>query len=182
MRAEQNSGRVKGVQTMHMECTTMTHVNVHDAIDETLDAFEDDWSYKVDIRKEYGKIPDVQCDPADLIAALVSVLTEASRIIRDHGVIGIRTWRDDLFVHAAISSSGTAVSQLQFPQILDPANAPDRGSDPEECGIDILGKLLRELHGSLCIESGGKIGTTFTFKLPVNIRSGAASAYDDQRM
>jgi len=164
---------------MHTELSTMTHVNIHDALDETLDTFANDWSYKVDIRKEYGKIPDVQCDPADLSAVLANILRESTRIIRDHGEIRLRTWCDDLFVYTAISSSGTAVSELQFPQILDPANATDQGSDPEACGIDILGKFLKELHGSLCIESGGETGTTFTFKLRANVSGGPVSAYDD---
>ena len=164
---------------MHTELATMTDVNIHDALDETLDALASDWSYKADIRKEYGKILDVQCDPAGLTAALANILRESTRIIRDHGEIRIRTWCDELFVYAAISSSGTGVSQLQFPQILKPATAPDQGSDPEACEIGVLGKFLRELHGSLCIESGVGIGTTFTFKLPANTCGGTVSAYDD---
>jgi two-component system NtrC family sensor kinase len=160
----------------------MTHVNIHDAIDETLDALADDWSHKADVKREYSGTMDVECEPADLIAALVSVLTEASRIIRDRGVIGIRTWRDDLFVHMAISSSGKGLSQFQFPQILKLMEDTDLQSERESGGIGVLCIFLQEHHGSFSIESGVEIGTTFTFKLPVNTRSGAASAYYDLGM
>ena len=173
---EQDSDWIKGVQTMRMECMTMTHVNVHDAIDETLDALSDDWSHKTDVKKEYGAILDVECEPADLSAALLSVLTEASRIIRDKGVISIRTWHDDLFINVAINSSGTGLSKLQFPQILQLMETTELQPESESGGIGILCTFLKEHDGSLRIESGVEKGTTFTFKLPVNIRSGAASA------
>jgi len=145
----------------------MTNTNVHATLDDILDSVSVGLNCTAKVRKEYGRLPDIACDSADLMRLLVEVLLEAMRIIEDCGEISVRTWSDKVSVYASFISNGTRLSTLQFPQIAASLLAAEKQRDFTASRAITVCELVTKQGGCLSVESYTGKGVTFTLQLPI---------------
>jgi len=157
----------------------MTNVNIHDALDEILSVLSSELNRKAEVRKRYGRVPEITCDSASLVGLFITILIEAAKTIEDRGEISICTWSDAASVYASIRSSGSGVSRLQFPQIvetaLEAAQATEEQRDWNSSRAMTVCELVRNQSARLSIESDAGKGTTFTLQLPVDVQGKVVS-------
>ena len=146
----------------------MTNTNVHDTLDAILDAVLVGLNCRAKVSKEYGRLPNIACDSADLMHLLMEILLEAMRIIEDYGEISVRTWSDKTSVYASFRSSGTSLSTLQFPQIAATILATEEQRDFDASRAMRVCELVTKQDGSLSVESCTGKGVTFTLQLPID--------------
>jgi len=145
----------------------MTKTNVHDTLDDILDAVSVGLNCTAKVRKEYGRVPNIACDSADLMRLLMEILLEAMRIIEDCGEISVRTWSDKVSVYASFRSNGTCLSTLQFPQIAATLLATEEQRDFNASRAMRVCELVTKQGGRLTVESCTGKGVTFTLQLPI---------------
>jgi len=158
---------------------TMTSINIHDALDETLNAISSELNCKAEVRKKYGKVPEITCNPSGLVGLLANILIEAAKTIEERGEISISTWSDEGSVYASIRSNGTGVSRLQFPQmvqtVLEALHATEKQCDWKGSRAMTVCELVGQHSACLSIEGDIGKGTAFTLQLPVDSRGEAVS-------
>ena len=145
----------------------MTSTNVHHTLDDILDSVSVGLNCRAKVRKEYGRLPNIACDSADLMRLLMEILLEAMRVIEDCGEISIRTWSDKASVYASFRSNGTSLSTLQFPQVVATLLATEEQRDFDSSRAMTVCELVTKQDGRLSVESCTGKGVTFTIQLPI---------------
>jgi len=158
----------------------MTKINIHDALDETLNAISGELNCKAEVRKKYGNVPEITCDSSGLVGLLANILIEAAKTIEERGEIFISTWSDETSVYTSIRSSGTGVSRLQFPHVVETALEAVHATEEQRDRMNssratTVYELVMRQGARLSIESDADKGTTFILQLSVDIQGKAVS-------
>jgi len=145
----------------------MKPANVNDAIKKTLNVIRNEIKYKAEVIKEFGDIPEIECDIQRLEQVFMNVLINAAQAIEKKGTIKIKTFSADSFVVIQITDTGTGIPEKNIGKILEPfytTKGPGKGTG---IGLSISLKIIQEHNGTINVESKVGKGTTFTIKLPV---------------
>ena len=146
----------------------MEEVDIHQGIDSTLTLISHELKNRVEVVREYGKVPPVECFPNHLNQVFMNILVNASHAIGDTGVIRIRTrMPDNQHVTIAFSDSGSGIASEHLSRIFEPGFTTKGAGVGTGLGLAIVRQIVEEHHGQIDVESEVGEGTTFTITLPV---------------
>lgn len=142
-------------------------LDLHKAIDSTLNIVWNEIKYKAEVVKEYGEIPDVECLPVQLNQVFMNLLVNAAQAIKDKGTITIKTYSKDERVFVLFSDTGTGIAESNINRIFDPfftTKEPGKGTG---LGLSMAYTIIQKHNGKISVESTQGAGTTFTIELPL---------------
>lgn len=119
----------------------------------------------VTIQVNYAAIPQFWFDPEKIRQALINILKNALEVLISGGVITIVTENHDTAVLISIHDNGSGINPKDMPMIFEPFFT--RKGAGTGLGLSITQRIIEEHHGTLTVESGELIGTTFSIVLPV---------------
>jgi len=144
--------------------------DLHETLDTTLTLMEHDFGARVSIIKDYGEVPQVIGNPAELNQVWMNLLSNASHAIREAGAITVRTYarRDSAYVEFGDTGVGIAADRIDH--LFDP-----RFSSPGQrvklgMGLFISSNIIGKHHGQIRVSSQQGKGSTFTVILPLDFR------------
>jgi len=161
----------------------MKAVDIHEGIENTLMILsnrvkEQPHLKSIDIRKDYGAIPDVQCSPGQLNQVIMNVLSNAIDALEEHrnysqasepATIEIQTYslnRD--WVAIRISDSGLGIDEETRSHIFDPFFTTKPVGQGTGMGLAISYQIIVEKHrGILTCESAPGKGAEFLIQIPI---------------
>jgi len=141
--------------------------DINRGIENTLNIIWNELKYKAEVIKEFGDIPEIECDIQRLEQVFMNILLNAAQAIEEKGTIEIKTFGSDNSVVIQISDTGKGMSKEEINKIFDAfytTKAPDKGTG---LGLSISYRIIQEHNGKIEVESEVGEGTTFTIKLPV---------------
>ena len=141
--------------------------DINDGIEKTLNIIRNELKYKAEVIKEFGEIPELECDIKKLEQVFMNILVNAAQAIEEHGIIKIKTFSADNSVVIQISDTGKGMPKENIGKIFDAfftTKEPGKGTG---LGLSISYKIIEEHNGIISVESEVGKGTTFTIKLPV---------------
>ena len=95
--------------------------NLHAGIDSTLNIVSNEVKYKADVVKDYGDIPDIECQPSHINQVIMNIVINGAHAIgAERGVITIRTGRAGPSVWIEISDTGAGIPKEIQSRIFDP--------------------------------------------------------------
>ncbi|MEG4802791.1 MASE1 domain-containing protein [Microcoleus sp. ARI1-B5] len=159
----------------------MKAVNIHEGIDSTLIILQSRLKPKagpqIQIVKQYGNLPAVECYAGQLNQVLMNILNNAIDALISHGqgnqgfmpTIAIATETvDSQWVKIAIKDNGTGISPSALERIFDPFFTTKPVGQGTGLGLSISYQIVAEKHrGRLkCVSEPSK-GTEFLIELPV---------------
>jgi len=169
----------------------MKAVNIHEGIDSTLIILQSRLKPKADrpqiqIVKQYGNLPAVECYAGQLNQVLMNILNNAidALISQAQGTeaftptIAIATETvDSQWVKIAIKDNGTGISPSAQERIFDPFFTTKPVGQGTGLGLSISYQIVTEKHGGhlKCVSEPGK-GTEFLIQLPVRQKVLAAQS------
>ena len=153
-------------------------VNIHEGIESTLTLLQHQLKTRVHLVKQFGDIPEIECFPNQLNQVFLNILLNASQAIEGRGEIKVKTWKEDDAVKIAISDTGCGIAPEHMPKIFDPGFTTKPVGIGTGLGLSISHNIVREHHGTIDAESS-KQGTTFTIKLPIEVKSAGANERND---
>src|SRR5262245_52277251 len=148
-------------------------VNIHEGIESTLTLLQHQLKSRIHLVKQFGDIPEIECFPNQLNQVFLNVLLNASQAISGHGEIRVRTWKETDSVKIAISDTGDGIAPEHLPKIFDAGFTTKPVGVGTGLGLSISSNIVREHHGAIQAEST-KQGTTFTIKLPIEVKNAGA--------
>ncbi|MFC1717060.1 ATP-binding protein [Candidatus Poribacteria bacterium] len=142
-------------------------VDIHKNIDTTLTLIHHELVDKVEVTKEYGEIPQIQCYPNELNQAFMNLLRNAAQAIEESGNITIATYADEAQLYIKISDTGRGISSENLPKIYDPGFTTQSEGVGKGLGLSIVYNIIQKHRGSIEVNSEIGAGTQVLVALPI---------------
>lgn len=153
-----------------MSDSGFAEADIHAAIDSTLELLYHQFRERIEIKKSYGSIPLMCCSIAKLSQVFMNLLVNAIQAIEGPGEIEIATGMESGMAKITIRDSGCGMSEEVLERIFDPFFTTKPEGVGTGLGLSIIKTIIGQHHGQVSVQSTPGIGTTFTLKLPVDLK------------
>jgi two-component system, NtrC family, sensor kinase len=151
-----------------LDQTEKRAVNIHDGLDSTLTLVHHQLKNRIQIVKEYGDLPKIECYPNQLNQVFLNLLVNAEQAMPEKGTLTIKTFRDGDSAKVVISDTGIGIPKENLARIFDPGFTTKGIGVGTGLGLSICYKIIQDHHGKIGVESNVGKGTTFTLTLPLH--------------
>lgn len=148
-------------------------VDLHEGIDSTLEILTHELR-GVDVVREYGALPAIECWPQQLNQVFMNLLLNARQATPDGGTITVRTTADAPGVAIRIEDTGAGIRAENLGRIFDPGFTTKAGRVGMGLGLLISRQIVERHGGRISVESEPGKGTAFTVRLPLHPPPAAA--------
>ncbi|MDT7827334.1 ATP-binding protein [Pricia sp. S334] len=180
--AKRTSEIVKGLRNFsRLDQNVMKKADLNEGLDSTLAILHNVYKDDIEIVKEYGTIPEVECLPGEINQVLMNILSNAIQAITGAGKICIQTWEANNHVKIMIKDTGAGMDQAVQSKIFDPFFTTKEVGKGTGLGLSISYGIIKKHKGKIEVESVVGKGTEFIISLPVdqNENSGTKNTSQD---
>ncbi len=152
--------------------------DVHQGLESTLNIVNNEIKYKADVRREYGRLPEVQCLASELNQVFMNLLVNAAHAIGPaRGTITVRTGTEGPEaapeqVWVEVEDNGCGIAPDALKRIFDPFFTTKPVGQGTGLGLSLSYGIVRKHAGSIDVRSTPGEGSCFRVTLPVR-RAGA---------
>lgn len=141
--------------------------DLHAGLESTLNVVYNEIKYKANVVRDYGDLPHIECNAAQLNQVFMNLLVNASQAIKEHGTITVKTacWGD--IVTVSISDTGAGIAEDVIGRIFDPFFTTKPLGQGTGLGLSISHGIVEHHRGRIDVESRRGQGTTFTITIPI---------------
>jgi signal transduction histidine kinase len=154
---------------------------LHKNIDSTLVILRNKYINKIEIVKDYGKIPMLECYPGKINQVFLNILVNAIQAIQKEGKIIIKTRQinreGNQFIVISIKDTGNGMSNETKKKIFEPFFTTKVAGEGTGLGLSISISIIESHHGSIEVESKTGKGSTFSIYLPVIFQKKEKNSY-----
>jgi len=166
---------VKGLKSFsRLDESDLKYANVNEGIESTLIILSSTFRGKINIVKELGVIPEIECFAGKLNQVFMNIINNAAQAVLsahsndDEGKVIIRTQQNEGNVSIHIIDNGTGMTEDVRSKIFDPFFTTKKAGEGTGLGLSIVYSII-ELHkGTIEVESTLGVGTEFIITLPLN--------------
>jgi predicted ATPase/signal transduction histidine kinase len=143
-------------------------IDLHETLDASLLMLRNQYRNRIEIVKQYGNIPAVECLPGKLNQVFMNLLANAIQAIEERGTITISTTKllED-HIEVSISDTGSGISEEQQKRIFDPFYTTKDVGQGTGLGLSITHGIIEQHQGTIRLESKPDHGSTFFIHLPI---------------
>lgn len=145
-------------------------VDLHDGLNSTLLLLNNEIKNRIEVIKDYGKLPKVECHPGHINQVFMNLLLNATQAIEGEGQIRVTTRQTNEHVEIRISDSGKGIPENIKNKIFDPFFTTKPVGKGTGLGLSISYGIIKNHNGEITVESKAGEGTTFRIKLPVKAK------------
>jgi two-component system NtrC family sensor kinase len=142
-------------------------VDLHDALDRTLNIVRNEVKYKARIETRYGNLPDVECIPSRLHQVFLNLIVNAGQAIEASGTITISTGASLSEIWIRFDDTGCGIPKEHLNRIFEPFFTTKPVGEGTGLGLSVSYSIVRRHGGSIEVESEVGRGSRFTIRLPV---------------
>jgi signal transduction histidine kinase/CheY-like chemotaxis protein len=121
----------------------------------------------VDVVKELGDVPPVNCNPDELRQVCAELILNAFDAMPRGGLITLRTELKQDRVVITVVDTGEGMPEETVRRVFDPFFTT-RGEGHVGLGLSLARDCVERYHGSLVVESKPGVGSEFALALPVS--------------
>jgi len=148
----------------------MKMVDLRECLDSTINIVWNELKYKATLKKEYGDVPPLRCNPQQLNQVFMNLLVNAGHAIENQGEIGVRTCQEGENAVIAISDTGCGITEDIAARIFEPFFTTKEVGKGTGLGLSISYDIVKKHNGEISVKSEQGRGTTFTVRIPVQER------------
>jgi two-component system NtrC family sensor kinase len=154
-----------------LEEAKLKEIDIHQAIDDTLNLLTGEIKNRIQIIKKYNQLPRVTCYASHINQVFMNLLSNAAQAIVGNGNIWIATKQTtkngEPFVEVSFQDSGKGMSDEVIEKIFDPFFSTKGVGQGTGLGLSISYGIVQKHGGEIRVKSQPGIGTEFTVLLPV---------------
>jgi signal transduction histidine kinase len=140
--------------------------NIEHGIDATLDLIAPKLGERIEVVKDFGEVPSVECYPSQLHQAFMTILVNAVESIDGRGMLMVKTWADNGEVSVRIADTGRGIPRDSLDKIFEVGFSKRHSRIRMHVGLSNVHTIVQKHGGSVAVESEVGKGTTFTIRLP----------------
>jgi signal transduction histidine kinase len=141
--------------------------DLNEGIDSTLILLRSKFFGRIEVERDYGAIPLVNCFAGQINQVFMNLIANAVQAIEGDGRIRIRTEQVGETVRIQIRDSGPGMPDDVREKIFDPFFTTKKAGEGTGLGLSICNRIIRRHHGTLSVESAPGRGTEFVVVLPI---------------
>ncbi len=166
--AQRTAEIVRSLRTFsRLDEDTLKPINIHDGIDSTLLLLRNQYKNRININKNYGQLPFVECSPGKINQVFMNVLVNGIQAIENEGEITISTKLKGEAAVIEISDTGKGMSQEVRKHIFEPFYTTKDVGSGTGLGLPISMGIIEGHNGEILVNSELGTGTTFSIELPL---------------
>lgn len=148
-------------------------VDLNEGLASTLVLVRNTFPDNLEVIKDFGNIPKVECLPGKINQVFMNLITNAVHAIKskqsegEPGLITIRTWQDGKDVKISIKDSGTGMPEEVKQKIFEPFFTTKDVGEGTGLGLSIVFRIIENHHGSIDVITKINQGTEFIIILPI---------------
>jgi two-component system NtrC family sensor kinase len=142
-------------------------VDVNQVLESTLSIIWNEIKYKAILIKDYQAKSELLAEPTQLSQVFLNILINAEQAISGKGTISLSTYEDAENVYIKISDTGCGIPAETLPKIFEPFFSTKKGTG---LGLSVSYNIIKRDGGDIKAESKVGSGTTFTIRLPKNVK------------
>jgi signal transduction histidine kinase len=144
-------------------------INLKETIHDVLGFLEKEAEYRsITVDVNVSNIPVFESDRGKLQQIFLNIINNAFAAMRDGGTLEIAAkFKEDNLVSVTIADDGCGIPKDDIGHIFEPFFSTKTGQDGTGLGLSITYALVRELGGSISVNSFEGEGTVFTVNFPI---------------
>ena len=142
-------------------------INLHEPIDLALSLLQNEYRGRIEIVREYGSLPKVECHPGRLNQVFMNLLLNACQAIRGNGTITVTTRAENGRVLVAVRDTGEGIDEKDLDRIFEPFFTTKAVGTGTGLGLSISYAIIQQHNGAIRVRSRKGEGTEFVIHLPV---------------
>lgn len=163
---------IRGLNTFsRADNDDVRETSINDNLDITLLMLRSQYKNKVEIEKDYGDIPPVECYPGRINQVFMNVVANAIQSIDDTGKVIISTRKLNGHVSVTISDTGSGIDPDKIDEIFTPFYTTKQVGKGTGLGLSISYAIIEQHSGKISVNSQKGKGTSFTIDLPINFQN-----------
>jgi len=160
---------VKTLQSFsRVDQNTKKITDIHECLDSTVAIVSHKIDDKIKIKKSYGNIPEIICNPADINQVIMNLLLNAIEAVSPKGEITISTSFEDKTIAVKISDNGKGIPTEKIKSIFEPGFSEKGKQIRMHTGLYNSIAIINEHNGNIKVKSKVNQGSSFIFTLPIH--------------
>jgi len=143
------------------------HVDIHEGINSTLEILTHLYKNRINVHKNYGNLPKVQCYAGQLNQVFMNLLSNAAQAIKDKGDVWIETQTKGNNVIISFKDNGKGISEEDKIKLFTPFFTTKPVGEGTGLGLSISYGIVEKHNGRIWAESEQGVGTTFSIEIPI---------------
>lgn len=166
--ASRTTNIVKGLRNFsRLDQDVLKKADVNEGLESTLTLLHSVYKDKIEIVRDFGEIPKIECLPGQINQVFMNILSNAIQAIGEKGTIYIRTWQDKEEVKISIKDTGTGMSEETKKKVFDPFFTTKEVGKGTGLGLSISFGIIEKHHGRIEVNSETGKGSEFIISLPI---------------
>ena len=175
-RSSVGTGRMKKIiqdlkSFSRLDAADFAEADINEAIETTLNIMHNEYKNRIEIKKEFGDLPLVDCYIAKLNQVFMNLLVNACHAIEGKGEITIMTGTQNGSVNIEISDTGGGIPEDVVEKIFDPFFTTKPVGKGTGLGLSISHEIVKQHKGEIDVKSIPGEGTIFTIKIPIGLKA-----------
>src|SRR5437773_9275349 len=150
-----------------MDTDDVSKIDLHAALDLSLNLLRNQYKNRVEIHRDYGEIPKIQGYSGKLSQVFMNLLSNAFHAIQGKGDVWIRTRSDNGTVEVEIEDNGVGIPRENIKRIFEPFFTTKGVGQGTGLGLSISYGIIEQHQGNIHVSSAQQRGSVFTVRLPV---------------
>lgn len=142
------------------------YANLERGLDSALDIVWGEIKDKVEIRKAYAGLPEIECIASQINQVFMNLLVNAGHAIDEHGVITLRTGQDENTVWVEVEDDGMGIKPENVKRIFEPFFTTKPVGRGTGLGLSLAYGIVRRHGGCIEVRSEVNKGSVFRVTLP----------------
>lgn len=166
---------VKGLRIFsRLDEDDLKKADINEGLDSTLVIANNLFNNKIQLIKEYGDLPPVECYPGKLNQVFLNIISNAIYAIKKQhgdktgGILKIATYNDDQHVFIKIEDNGIGMDETTKKKIFEPFFTTKPVGEGTGLGMSITYNTIKKHNGQININSTPGIGTEFILEIPMH--------------
>jgi signal transduction histidine kinase len=165
---------VKGLKSFsRLDESDLKFANINEGIESTLIILSSTFRGKINIKKELGTIPEIECFAGKLNQVFLNIINNAAQAVlamhrnTDDGKIVIKTESNDDLVRIHVIDNGIGMTEEVKSKIFDPFFTTKKVGEGTGLGLSIVHNIIELHNGKIEVKSELGVGTEFIITLPL---------------
>ncbi len=159
---------VQGLKSFsRVDDAEVSEQDIHEGIESTLKVVANEIKYRCEVVKQFGDLPPVPCNLAQLNQVFMNLLINAAQAMESQGTITIITSVDGGNAVIEFRDTGSGIPADKLGSIFDPFFTTKPVGSGTGLGLSISYGIVQDHGGTIEVASEVGVGTTFSVRLPL---------------
>ncbi len=141
--------------------------NLHEGLDSAITILSSKINDKIEVKKQYGKIPRVECQFLRINQVFLNLINNAIDAMKEGGKLTISTSQLADQVLIKIKDSGVGIKSEELKRIFEPFYTTKEIGKGTGLGLSISYGIIQNHNGRIAVQSEPGKGSEFTIYLPI---------------